>query len=116
MSEHWTSEPFPALSSWRLSAAKRKELCTFNPRRSVIPARAQVAPCGILCDDHRDLLDAKEALDLFFSRDGVADVLETLEVNQLVQFVMLAELRSGVVFVFPDATKKIVGNTRVQSF
>jgi hypothetical protein len=41
-----------------------------------------------------------------FSRNGIADILKALKVDQPIQLVMLGKLRSGALLVFPDGGKE----------
>jgi hypothetical protein len=80
------------------------------------PFGGEVAPRSGVLEDERDLLHAQPALQLFFPRDCIADVLEALEVDEAVDLVTGGEggwIGGG--FVGGDACSEVVGYSDVEA-
>jgi hypothetical protein len=56
-----------------------------------------------LGSDQRELLLAAPALDLFFASNGVADIVESLEVHQAIDIVIIGEAGNHRLFMFQCA-------------
>jgi hypothetical protein len=60
-----------------------------------------------------NFLDSQPALDALFAFNGVVNILEALEVDKPVEFVLRGESRADSCFVLADSSQKIVGDAYV---
>ena len=82
--------------------------------RGLFPLVTQILPGWVGGFDEGDLFAAEPAFDLFFSGDGVACIVEGLEVYQAGDVVFLGETGDEFVFVLVDATLKLAGDAGVE--
>ena len=75
---------------------------------------AEVAPGGVGSLDQKDFFLAAPAFELFFAGDGVADVGERLEVDELRGVVFGAEAGEEFLFVLRDAGFEVAGDAGVE--
>jgi len=82
---------------------------------TLVPLLAQVAPGRIERNDKCNFLDSQPALDALLALNCVANVFESLEVDEPVEFVFRGKSRTGSSLVLADPSHEIVGNAYVQS-
>src|SRR5213594_1653902 len=74
----------------------------------------QVLPRRVTRFDQADLPSTNPALDLFFARNGVANVREPLEIDQPDDFVLAREAGDEALLVLIDPPDEVVGDASVQ--
>jgi len=81
----------------------------------IAPLLREVFPSWVFTLDENNLLGAIPVLEFFLSRDGVIDVLKTLEVDEAVDLVS-GRVGSGTVFaMLGHAQDDVVGHSDVES-
>jgi hypothetical protein len=75
----------------------------------------QVFPCGIGSFDECNFFFAREVLQVFLAGDGVVDVLETLVIDEAVDFVFCCKAIVSAFEMFAEAAGKTVRDTDVKS-
>jgi len=75
---------------------------------------AEVAPGGVGAFDQKDFFLAAPAFELLFAGNGVANVGEGLEVDELGGVVLRAEAGEEFLFVLRDAGFEVAGEAGVE--
>ena len=74
----------------------------------------KIVPPGIVFLDQANLPHSVPALQLFLSRDGIADISECLEINQQNHAMLLRESWNAAFLVFRNAADKIIGHADIE--
>ena len=80
----------------------------------LVPLHTQITPSRIHRNNHLNLLNPKQSLDLLLSIDRLEDVIEALVVNQPVDLVTLAKLRAVPLLVLPHTTMEVASHSNVK--
>lgn len=80
------------------------------------PVGAEITPRWIKRNDELNFLHPEPTFDLFLSIDRLRHLVEALVVNQPIDFVFFAELRTSALLVLPDSAWKIVRHPDIESF
>src|ERR1700682_4702605 len=78
---------------------------------TLIPLLAQISPRWIDRNDEGDFLDSQPSLDALLAFNCVVNVLESLEVNESIEFVFRRKPRTGPCLVVADPSHEVIGNT-----
>jgi hypothetical protein len=79
-----------------------------------VPLLAQISPGWIYRNDERDFLDSQPALDALLAFNCIVNVLESLEVNESIEFLFRRKPRTGACLVLADPSHEVVGDACVQ--
>jgi hypothetical protein len=79
-----------------------------------VPPLAQIAPRWIPRNNQLNFLNPQPAFNPFLAVNRTPNIVKALVVNQSIDLVVLAELRSITKFMFPDPAVKIICDAHVQ--